>query len=77
MTENITMPETTCCERLPVVPLLLKPQDAAGALQISRRKLWSLTADGIIPSVRLGRAVRYSLVDLQAAVDQLKCKLSR
>lgn len=39
--------------------LLLKPQEAAKALAISPRKLWSLTASGEIPHVKIGRLVRY------------------
>lgn len=45
--------------------LLITPSEAAFALSISTRKLWSLTNAGQIPCVRLGRAVRYSPADLQ------------
>jgi len=44
--------------------LLLRPKETAAALGLSERKLWSLTAGGEIPSVRIGRAVRYHVADL-------------
>jgi excisionase family DNA binding protein len=46
--------------------LLLTPQQAAEALAISTRKLWSLTASGEIPHVRIGRCVRYISTSLSA-----------
>ncbi len=39
---------------------LLTPRQAAEALQISPRTLWSLGNDGTIPIVRIGRLTRYS-----------------
>ena len=50
--------------------LLLTPRQAATALAISPRKLWSLTASGEIPSVRLGRCVRYPIDQLQAWIAE-------
>ncbi len=52
-TTKIVVPSTTSPE-----PLLLTAPEAAKALALSPRKLWSLTAGGDIPSVRIGRAVR-------------------
>ena len=52
--------------------LLLKPAEAAKALAISERMLRYLTADGEIPCVRVGRAVRYDIFDLRAWIDQQK-----
>jgi hypothetical protein len=50
--------------------LLLTPREAARALAISERKLWSMTQPrGPIPCVRFDRSVRYSrtaLVELIA-----------
>ena len=43
--------------------LALRPKDAAKALGIGERKLWELTNRGVIPHLRLGRAVVYP-VDL-------------
>ena len=52
--------------------LLLTPRQAAKALQISERKLWSMKASGQIPHVLLGRSVRYPLADLQQWIDERK-----
>ncbi|HYE63526.1 MAG TPA: helix-turn-helix domain-containing protein [Phycisphaerales bacterium] len=48
--------------------LLLKPRDAAIALQLSARKLFDLTKSGEIVAVRIGRAVRYDPLDLAAYI---------
>lgn len=46
--------------------LLLTAPEAAKALAVSARKLWSLTASGEIPVVRVGeRSVRYSVEALR------------
>ncbi|MDA1050114.1 MAG: helix-turn-helix domain-containing protein [Planctomycetota bacterium] len=45
--------------------LLLTPKEAAIALAISPRNLWSLKSSGEIPHVRISRSVRYSLGDLR------------
>ena len=52
--------------------LLLTAKETAKALALSERKLWSLTNIGDIPSVRIGRAVRYSPRDLAAWIDAHK-----
>ena len=52
--------------------MLLKPQAAADALSISPRKLWSLTAGGEVPCVRIGRSVRYDPADLKNLIAQQK-----
>ena len=52
--------------------LLLSAKDAAQALSLSPRKLWSLTAGGKIPVVRIGRAVRYDLNDLREWIESCK-----
>lgn len=54
-----------------VATLALRPRDAAKALGISARTLWSLTAPrGPIPCLRIGRGKRrtvlYPVADLQA-----------
>lgn len=43
--------------------LALRPKDAAKALGIGQRLLWSLTNQGVIPHVKVGRATLYP-VDL-------------
>ena len=49
--------------------LLLTPLEAAKALAISPRKLWGMTASGEIPSIRLGRCLRYPADQLQRWID--------
>lgn len=50
--------------------LLLKPAEAAKALAIGCRLLWSKTAAGEIPCVRIGKAVRYSPAALAAWIAE-------
>ena len=42
-----------------VPTLALRPREAAKALGIGERLLWSLTNQGVIPHVKLGRATLY------------------
>ena len=46
-------------------PLALRPREAARALGIGERLLWSLTNQGVVPHVRLGRAVVYPVEQLR------------
>lgn len=41
-------------------PLLIGRDEACRMLGLGRRKLWELTNRGVIPHVRIDRAVRYS-----------------
>ena len=52
--------------------LLLRPAEAAEALAVSPRKLWELTNRGVIPSVRIGRCVRYDPGDLRRWINKQK-----
>jgi excisionase family DNA binding protein len=45
--------------------ILVDAREAARRLAISPRTLWQLTRDGIVPSVRIGKCVRYRVVDLE------------
>lgn len=45
--------------------LALRPKDAAKALGIGVRLLWTMTNTGEIPHTRIGRAVVYPVADLQ------------
>lgn len=47
-------------------PMVLRAPEAAKALGIGTRKLWSLTNAGEIPHFRIGRAVCYRVADLDA-----------
>ena len=53
----------------PIARLLLTPTEAAAALRISPRLLWSKTKIGEIPCVRIGKAVRYAPAALQHWID--------
>jgi excisionase family DNA binding protein len=52
--------------------LLLRPRDAARALAVSERTLWTLTRRGSLRCVRIGRAVRYDVRDLDAFIATAK-----
>lgn len=53
--------------------LLLTVKEAAAALGISERLLWSMSAPrGPIPAVKIGRSVRYPLEALKAFVEAQK-----
>ena len=45
--------------------LALRPRDAAVALGIGTRKLWSLTNAGQIPHLRIGRTIVYPVEQLR------------
>jgi hypothetical protein len=49
----------------PIEPLALRAVDAARALGISERTLWSLTARGVVPHVKLGAVTLYPLPALR------------
>jgi excisionase family DNA binding protein len=52
--------------------LLLTARQAAAALAISERTLYTLTKRGELPAVRIGAAVRYDRRDVQALIERLK-----
>lgn len=58
----------------PIVPhLLLTARDAARTLAVCEKTLWSWTQPrGPIPVVKIGRAVRYDVRDLQRFVEDQK-----
>jgi excisionase family DNA binding protein len=47
-------------------------RQAAQLLAIGERTMWELTRRGAIPCVRIGRAVRYSPLDLRAWIEAQK-----
>jgi excisionase family DNA binding protein len=52
-----------------IAPLLMTAREAAKALAVCEKTLWSMTVPrGPLPSVRLGRSVRYAVADLHAFV---------
>ena len=56
----------------PIPRLLLRPPEAAAALGISARALWSETRIGRIPAIRIGKSVRYSPDALRAWIESQK-----
>jgi len=56
-----------------ITPHLLTVKEAAKRLAISERTLFSLTAAGRIPAVRISiRAVRYDVADLTRFIESVK-----
>ncbi len=51
---------------------LIKCRQAAQYLGICERKLWELAKDGRIPSVRIDRAVRFDVADLDTFIQSAK-----
>jgi len=49
--------------------LLLTARETASLLSISERKLWNLTNENEIQSIRIGRSVRYSIEDLEQWIE--------
>ena len=64
----VSLTQTTKALDLPC--LALRPREAARALGIGERLLWTLTNRGEVPHVRLGRAIVYP-------VDLLRAYLAR
>jgi excisionase family DNA binding protein len=55
------------------IPKLLSIRDAAKALAISERTLYTLTQEGRIKAVRISsRAVRYDMRDLSLFIETMK-----
>jgi len=53
------------------VRLLLDAREAAKALSVCQKTLWSATAPrGPIPCVRIGKRVLYAVADLQRWIDK-------
>ena len=57
--------------------LLVSAREAAAMLSISTRSLWTITNMGMIPSIRIGRAVRYSITDLGDYIDAMRQGVAR
>jgi excisionase family DNA binding protein len=54
------------------LPRLMSVSDAAKYLAISERTIWNLTSEQKLPAVRIGRAVRYDIGDLDAFITKAK-----
>jgi len=57
--------------------LALRPREAAKALGIGERLLWSLTNQNLIPHVRLGRAIVYPVNLLVKHLEERAAKERR
>ena len=58
-------------QRIYTTQLLLKPREAAACLQISDRTLWTYTHEKkVIPHIRIGSSVRYSMEDLKDWIER-------
>lgn len=57
-------------------PLLIDERAAANLLGLSPRTVWSLSAAGQIPFVRIGRRKLYSLESLRAWIRQRETLLA-
>lgn len=49
---------------------LLRVAEVAQVLNVSLRKVWELTASGVLPSVRIGRSVRFRPEDVRAFLER-------
>jgi excisionase family DNA binding protein len=47
-------------------PILIRPEEAAQLLAVSRSKFYELLAQGVLPSVHIGRALRVPYDALRA-----------
>ena len=62
LSEFLSEPQFVCYG---IEPLLLSSSEAAKALSISERSLWTLTKTEQIPCIKLGRSIRYSVDSLK------------
>lgn len=62
----------------PATPCLaLRPKEAAKALGIGERLLWSMTNQGLIPHLRLGKAIVYPVAELERWLAERAAKGAR
>jgi len=53
-----------------IQPMLLNTRQTARLLNISERTVFALTKSGELPSVKIGRCLRFSVSDLEAFVQK-------
>jgi excisionase family DNA binding protein len=63
--------DTTGAHSEPVTKILLDKREAAALLGCSWRHVQNLTARRLLPSVRLGRLIKYRRSDIERALDKL------
>jgi len=69
---NIKEPVMAAQHNTSIGSRLVKVKAAADYLAISERKLWDLSQNGTISVVRLGRSIRYDLIDLDSFIEKMK-----
>ena len=52
------------------VQLLLRPEEGANAIRVSRARFYELMASGAIKSIKIGRSRRVPVSELQRWVDE-------
>ena len=57
-----------------IEPMLLNTRQAATLLNISERTVFSLIKEGKLPSVKIGRCLRFSVADLETFIAQARKK---
>ena len=57
-----------------VARLALRPKEAAKALGIGERLLWSKTSQGLIPHLRIGTAIVYPVAELERWLTEQAAK---
>jgi len=50
--------------------LLLKPKEAAEVIQVCRSKMYLMLAEGLLPSIRIGKSIRIPLKALEGWVEE-------
>ena len=55
-----------------IAPRLMTTFQASKYLAISERKLWSMTKENRIRAVRIGRCIRYDVIDLDHFINASK-----
>jgi excisionase family DNA binding protein len=53
-----------------MMKLLLTPDEAARMIGVGRTKMYALLASGIVPSVRIGKALRVPVTELQEWIER-------
>jgi excisionase family DNA binding protein len=56
--------------------LLMTEKEMAAYLRIKPRQLFNWRADGLVPYMRIGRAIRYRRTAIDAALERLSSSLS-
>ena len=51
------------------LPELLRPDEVAQLLRLSRPMIYKMAAEGILPSITFGRALRFDPADVKALID--------